>query len=121
MRSVENGQARSQDLSSYRLGGKMTDPGNEVGKWGVWQMRSVESAVCGKCGKCRGFNDNINNKKHFISFKKRSCIIAFSLQNRTLFFQAIQNGEQNGKQEKNETSETLLPITTSSLCSLKKR
>ena len=91
MRSVENGQPHSQGLSSYRLGGKMRDPGNEVGKWGVWKMRSVESAVCGKYGKCRGFNDNINNKKHFISFKERSCIIAFSLQNRTLFFQAIKN------------------------------
>ena len=30
MRSVENGQPHSQGLSSYRLGGKMRDPGNEV-------------------------------------------------------------------------------------------
>ena len=50
-------------------------------------MRSVENAECEKCG---GFNGNNNSKIHSISFKKR-CIIAFSLQNRTLFFQAIKN------------------------------
>ena len=41
-----------------------------------------------RCGKFGGLNDNMNNKIHSISFKKRY-IIAFSLQNRTLFFQAI--------------------------------
>ena len=44
-------------------------------------MRRVENAEC---------SDN-NNNKHSISLKSDALINAFSLLNRTLFFQAIKN------------------------------
>ena len=99
--------------------------GAQCEKWGVWKMRRVENKECGRvrngaeCGKC----EESTIKYTPFPLRKKRCIISFSLQNRTLFFQALKERLQKGKQRKNETSETLLSITTSSpsVRSLKKR
>ena len=87
VRSVENGSVESVECGKCGVWKVRSVESAECGKCGVWKVRSVENAECGKFG---GFNDINNSNKHSIPFKRR-CIIAFSLLNRTSFFQAVKN------------------------------